>query len=420
MTKPHKKPKLGRYLIIALVMGLVVGQILHMNLVNGELIESVGDYLNLVSSMFLRLIKMIIAPLVFSTLVAGMSKLSDSAVLGRLFIKAMIIFIIGGFLALSLGALLIEVFKPGLVLRDLILSGNNAHSITSAIPTSKITLKSFVENTIPTSAVEGFVTNHIIQVVLFAILFGVGTLATGSKGTIIFDFFDSVSHTMFKVTGYIMLLAPIAVFTSITRLVMGSGISVIHHYLVYMLEFYFGLLIIWIAYVIIGYLITGRRFTVFLKSVAGLFGISFASASSEIALPGLLVALEKFGVSNKISSFVLPLGYSFNLEASMLNCTFATIFIIQLYGYHLSLTQEIIMLFMLMITSKGMAGVPRASLVIVATTLTAFGYPEAGVLVLLPIDSFLDMGRSATNVLANAMSAIIVDRWEKKHNHQNT
>jgi Na+/H+-dicarboxylate symporter len=417
MTQVHKKPKLGRYLTIALILGLAAGQLLHMNLVDREWIQSISDNLNLVSSMFLRLIKMIIAPLVFATLVAGMSKLGDSASLGRIFLKSMIVFLVGGFFALILGALLVEVFKPGEVLHNLILSGNNASAIASAIPSTKITLKSFVEGIIPASAVEGFVANHIIQVVLFAIFFGVGTLGIGSKGTIIFDFFDSVSHVMFKVTGYIMLLAPIAVFTSITHLVMGSGIAVIYHYLVYILEFYFGLVIIWVVYLSIGYIIAGRRFNVLLKSLGGLFGISFASASSEVALPGVLVALEKFGVSPKIGSFVLPLGYSFNLTASMLNCTFATIFIIQLYGYSLTLTQEVIMLLMLMVTSKGMAGVPRASLVIVATTLTAFGYPETGVLVLLPIDSFLDMGRSATNVLANAMSVLMVDRWEKKHNH---
>lgn len=244
MTTVNKKTKLGHYLTIGLIMGLITGQILHMNLIDREFIKSVGENLNLVSSLFLRLIKMIIAPLVFATLVSGLSKLGDSSALGRLFLKAMIIFIIGGFLSLTLGAVLIEVFRPGVALHDLLLTGNNASTLTTAIPTAKITLKSFVEGIIPSSAVEGFVTNHIIQVVLFAILFGIGALSIGSRGKIIFDFFDAVSHVMFKVTGYIMLLAPIAVFTSITHLVMGNGLSVILNYLVYILEFYFGLFII--------------------------------------------------------------------------------------------------------------------------------------------------------------------------------
>ena len=417
MTAHQKKPKLGRYLVIALVLGLITGELLHRQVTDPVLLKTISTNLDLVSAMFLRLIKMIIAPLVFATLISGISKLGDSSALGRLFLKAMILFIVGGFLSLTLGAALIEVFKPGQVMHDVLLNGGNAETIKAAVPAAQITLKSFLESIIPTSAAEGFVTNHIIQVVLFAILFGIAALSLGSRATIVFDFFESVSQIMFKVTGYIMLLAPLAVFTSIAHLIMGNGMGIVVHYLVYILEFYLGLAIIWAVYLTIGYLMVGRRFTVLLKSLSGLFGISFASASSEVALPGVLVALEKFGIGKKISGFVLPLGYSFNLEASMLNCTFATIFIIQLYGYNISFSQEVLMLFMLLLTSKGMAGVPRASLVIVATTLTAFGYPDAGVLILLPIDSFLDMGRSATNVLANAMSAVIIDRWEKNHDH---
>lgn len=420
MEKP-KQSKLGRYIVFALIAGITVGQLTHIGISNKEILSNMSTYLDLISTAFLRLIKMIIAPLVFTTLVVGIAKMDDSRALGRMFLKSMTIFVIGGFFSLSLGVLLVELFKPGVALHSVLANSLNGelNNVANNVCTNcQMSVKSFMESIIPSSAMQGFVENHILQVIVLAIFVGVAGVALGEPVKPVFVFFDMMSKIFFKIIGYVMYLAPIAVFSSITKLVMGSGIGVISLYLVYAVEFYTGLAIIWIVLLSIGMLVVGKRLFKILKPMLPLYGMSFASSSSEVALPGILDNLEKQGVSKKVSGFVIPMGYSFNLEASMLNCTFATIFIIQLYGYHIDLATEIVMLFMLMLTSKGIAGVPRVSLVIVAATLTAFGYPETGVLILLPIDSFMDMGRSATNAFANTMSAIFVDRWERKYNHE--
>jgi Na+/H+-dicarboxylate symporter len=419
-VKETSKSRLGTYILIALFLGIITGHFAHSGITDPTTIKDVSSYLDLVSSAFLRLIKMIIAPLVFTTLVTGIAKMEDAKVLGRLFAKAMTIFIVGGFFSLTLGVVLVEYFKPGIALHNVLMNSTNADlgSAASSVCTNcQMTAKSFMESIIPSSAMQGFVENHILQVIVLAIFMGVAGVSIGEPAAPVFKFFDMVSQIMFKVIGYIMYLAPFAVYSAITKLVMGSGIGVISLYLVYAIEFYLGLGIIWLVLLTIGFIVVGKRLFTILKPMLPLYGTSFASSSSEVALPGILANLETQGVSKKVSGFVIPMGYSFNLEASMLNCTFATIFIIQLYGYHISLATEITMLFMLMLTSKGIAGVPRVSLVIVAATLTAFGYPETGVLILLPIDSFMDMGRSATNAFANTMSAIFVDRWERKYNH---
>lgn len=421
MAVKTKKSRLGRYVVIALILGILVGQLVRMGVADPTTIKSISGYLDIVSSMFLRLLKMIIAPLVFTTLVTGIAKMGDSKALGRLFLKSMFIFVIGGFASLTLGMLLVEWFQPGKALHGVLLNSTTAEvaqAANSVCTTCGVSLKSFMESVIPASAMQGFVENHILQVLVLALFIGVAGVSIGESVAPVFEFFEMMSQLMFKIIGYIMYLAPFAVFSAITKLVMGSGVSVLSLYLVYALEFYFGLAIIWLILLSIGFLVIGKRLFAILKPMLPLYGTSFAASSSEVALPGILINLDRFGISKKVSSFVIPMGYSFNLEASMLNCTFATIFIIQLYGYHISLSTEITMLFMLMLTSKGIAGIPRVSLVVVAATLTAFGYPEVGVLILLPVDSFMDMGRSATNAFANTMSALFVDKWERKHNHE--
>lgn len=421
MQKKKNSSRLGTYILFGLIAGIIVGQLIHMGITDKALLKDFSTYLDLVSTAFLRLIKMVIAPLVFTTLVVGIAKMEDSRALGRMFLKSMTIFIIGGFFSLTLGVVLVETFKPGIALHNVLANSMNGelNNVANSVCTNcQMTAKSFMESIIPSSSMQGFVENHILQVIILAIFVGVAGVSIGESVAPVFVFFDQMSKIMFKIIGYVMYLAPFAVFTSITKLVMGSGISVISLYLVYAIEFYTGLAIIWLVLLAIGFIVIGKKLFPIIKSMIPLYGTSFAASSSEVALPGILINLEKFGISKKVSGFVIPMGYSFNLEASMLNCTFATIFIIQLYGYHIDLATEIVMLFMLMLTSKGIAGVPRVSLVIVAATLTAFGYPETGVLILLPIDSFMDMGRSATNAFANTMSAIFVDRWEKKYNHE--
>lgn len=420
MEEKAHKSRLGTYIFISLVLAVIVGHFAHVGITDPIRIKSIAANLDLVSVAFLRLIKMIIAPLVFTTLVSGIAKMGDAKALGRMFLKSMIIFMVGGFASLTLGMVLVEWFQPGKALHEVLINSSTAdiaQSANSVCTTCGVTLKSFMESVIPASAMQGFVENHILQVIVVALFIGVAGVSIGEPVAPVFEFFDMMSKLMFKIIGYIMYLAPFAVFAAITKLVMGSGIGVLSLYLVYAAEFYLGLAIIWLVLIGIGLLVRGKRLFAILRPLMPLYGTAFAASSSEVALPGILSGLDRFGISKKVSGFVIPMGYSFNLEASMLNCTFATIFIIQLYGYHISLATEITMLFMLLLTSKGIAGIPRVSLVVVAATLTAFGYPESGVLILLPIDSFMDMGRSATNAFANTMSAIFVDKWEKKHNH---
>ncbi|RTK94326.1 MAG: dicarboxylate/amino acid:cation symporter [Neisseriaceae bacterium] len=418
--KPQKsKSRLGLYIFIALVLGIIAGQTAHIGITDKQTISDISGYLDLGSMLFLRLIKMIIAPLVFTTLVVGIAKMGDGKSLGRVFAKAMFIFMTGGILSLTLGVVLVEFFQPGKALHEALIGAGNgdlAAATNNVCTNCSITLKSFFESLVPDSSLKGFVENHILQVIVVAVFIGVAGISIGESVAPVFQMFDMFSKLMFKIIGYIMYLAPLAVFTSITKLVMGSGMAVLKLYLIYAAEFYLGLGIIWAVYLILGVVIVGKGFFKIIKELSPFYGTAFAASSSEVALPSILQGLENNGISKKISGFIIPLGYSFNLEASMLNCTFATIFIIQLYGYHIDLKTEITMLFMLLVTSKGIAGIPRASLVIVAATLSAFGYPEAGVLILLPVDSFNDMGRSATNAFANTMSALFVNKWEAKYN----
>ncbi|MEN9946926.1 MAG: hypothetical protein RLZZ293_1312 [Pseudomonadota bacterium] len=422
MVVKAEKSNLGRYILLSLFLAVIVGYCAHIGISNPKTITKVSNILDVMSQSFLRLIKMVIAPLVFTTLVTGIAKMGDSKSLGRLFLKSMIIFTIGGFASLSLGVLLVEFFKPGVELHKALISSTNTDisQTANAICTNcGVTMSSFMESIIPQSALQGFVENHILQVVVLAMFVGVAGISIGESVAPVFEFFDMFSQILFKIIGYIMYLAPFAVFSAITKIIMGSGLSVLSLYIVYAAEFFLGLAIIWIGFIGVGLIIDTKRTIQVIKAFLPIYGTAFAASSSEVALPNILGGLDKFGVSRKISGFVIPMGYSFNLAASMLNCTFATIFIIQLYGYQIDLGTEITMLLMLMLTSKGIAGVPRVSLVIVATTLAAFGYPEAGVLILLPIDSFNDMGRSATNAMANTMAALYVDCWERKHNNKN-
>lgn len=412
--KQNSSSKLGRNVFLALIIGIIFGQLVRTQINNQELLNQIYGYLNIVSSIFLRLIKMIIAPLVFTTLVAGIAKLTDVKSLGRMFFKSMVIFLIGGIIALSVGMIIVDYFEPGKALSQVLLSShsNLVPQSSSVHLSSNLSLKKFIEDLVPVSVVEGFANNHIIQVVVFAIFFGIAGVSLGEKTVSVFDFFNKVSYLFFKITEYIMKLAPIAVFCAVSGIIINSGLTVIGSYLVYVLEFILCLIILWTIMIGLGYIFLGKQVFTLLKMLAGCLGISFSTSSSEAVFPIVLEKLKDFGVEPKTSGFVMPLGYSFNLIASMLNCSFATLFIIQLHGYTLTTTQKIIMLITLMFTSKGISGVPRVSLVIVAATLASLGIPEAAVLILFPIDGFLDMARSATNIFANALATTFVDKWE--------
>jgi Na+/H+-dicarboxylate symporter len=400
--------RLTQYILIALVIGIVAGYV-----VNSSFSGSAAAFaarVELLPFAFLRLIKMIIAPLVFSTLVVGIAKMGDINTVGRVGGKALGWFIFASLLSLTLGLILVETLEPGKVMQLEIPEA--AAAASSGVQGGALTLKGFIEHLIPTSMADAMSRNEILQIVVFSLFFGVAMAALGERGRVVVDVLDTVSHIMLKVTGYVMLFAPLAVFGALAGSVAKEGLEIVGVYGIFMGEFYLGLIILWALLVTLGGLIIGPRIVRLIRRVREPTILAFSTASSEAAYPKTLEELERFGCSNRVASFVLPLGYSFNLDGSMMYCTFAVMFIAQVYGIELSFGQQLMMVAILMLTSKGMAGVPRASLVVIAATLGQFNIPETGLLLLLGVDHFLDMGRSATNVIGNSVATAVVSKWE--------
>ena len=362
----------------------------------------------LLSDIFLRLIKMIVAPLVFTTLVVGVAKVGDIKAVGRIGGKTMLWFLSASLMSLVLGMVMVNIFKPGEAMN---LPLPSSHTDTG-IKGAALSVKDFISHIVPKSFAESMATNEILQIVVFSLFFGVATAAIGEKGKIVIEFFDSVAHIILKVTGYVMNFAPFAVFGAMAAIVAKQGISVLSTYALFIGEFYSSMLILWILLIFVGYLILKRRVFNLMDRMKEPVMLAFSTASSEAAYPRTMLQLERFGCKDKIVSFVLPLGYSFNLDGSMLYMTFASLFIAQSYGIHLSFEQQVTMLLILMLTSKGIAGVPRASLVVIAGTIATFNIPEAGLALLIGIDPLLDMGRSATNVIGNSIATAVVSKWE--------
>ena len=405
----NNRNRLTAHILIGLALGIVVGFFANAGLANPA---AFADMLSLVTTVFLRLIKMIIAPLVFSTLVVGIARMGDTREVGRIGIKALGWFVIASVISLSLGLILVNLFRPGdaLALSNLVPAAGTASGIT----TSSLSLKEFVTHLVPASIVDGMARNEILQIVIFSLFFGTAAAAVGERAKPLVDAIDGVAHIMLKVTGYVMNLAPLAVFAAVCAIIAKSGLGVLKTYGVFMAEFYFGIAVLWIVLIFIGFLFLGPRVLRLLVELREPTLLAFSTASSEAAFPKTLEGLERFGVRNRIAAFVLPIGYSFNLDGSMMYCTFAVVFIAQAYGIEMSLGAQITMMLVLMLTSKGMAGVPRASLVVIAATLAQFNIPEAGLLLLLGIDHFLDMARSATNVIGNGIATAVVAKWENE------
>src|SRR5215470_3950682 len=402
------KLKLTTWILIAMLAGIAVGWMCHELLPSPESAKNVAGYISLFTDVFLRLIKMIIAPLVFSTLVVGIAHMGDAKALGRIGLKTMGWFICASLMSLLLGLVLVNILRPG---DGLNLPLPDASASTN-LKTASLSLKEFVTHLVPKSVFEAMANNEILQIVVFSVFFGAAAASFGEKAGVVIDWVEQVSHVMLKVTGYVMALAPIAVFAAMASIVTTQGLGVLWTYGKFMGEFYFGIVILWGLLAVAGFLFLGPRIGRLLSLIREPILLAFSTASSEAAYPKTLEQLERFGASKKITSFVLPLGYSFNLDGSMMYCTFATLFIAQAYKIPLDLGQQFTMLLILMVTSKGMAGVPRASLVIIAATLAQFNIPEAGLLLILGIDQFLDMGRSATNVVGNSVATAVVAKWE--------
>ena len=362
----------------------------------------------LLSDIFLRLIKMIVAPLVFTTLVVGVAKVGDINAVGRIGGKTMLWFLSATLLSLTLGMILVNVFRPGetmnLPLPDA--------SIDTGIQKAALSLKDFITHVFPKSFAEAMANNEILQIVVFSLFFGVATAAIGEKGAIVIKAMDAFAHVILKVTGYVMNFAPFAVFGAMTAIIAKQGLGILSTYTIFIGEFYLGLLLLWLLLIFIGFLILKKRIFRLVNGLKEPVLLAFSTASSEAAYPKTMLQLERFGCKDKIVSFVLPLGYSFNLDGSMMYMTFASLFIAQAYGIHLGFEQQLSMLLILMLTSKGIAGVPRASLVVIAGTIATFNIPEAGLALLIGIDPLLDMGRSATNVVGNSVATAVISKWE--------
>ncbi|GGY03956.1 dicarboxylate/amino acid:cation symporter [Paludibacterium paludis] len=408
-----KSSKLTTWILIAMVLGILTGYAVRSLNTSPDAVKSFADNISILTDIFLRLIKMIIAPLVFATLVAGIAKMGDGKSVGRVGGKTMLWFITASLISLLLGLVMVNLLKPGI---GLSLPLPDIHAATG-IETTNLTFKEFITHAFPKSVFEAMAKNEILQIVVFSVFFGSAAAALGPRAKLLVDMMDVVGHVMLKVTGYVMSLAPIAVFAAISAVVAKQGLGILASYGTFMGEFYLSIAILWGCLMLMGSLFLGRRVITLMRSVREPSLLAFTTASSEAAYPKTLEQLERFGCSNKIASFVLPMGYSFNLDGSMMYCTFATIFIAQAYGIQLTLSQEISMLLILMLTSKGMAGVPRASLVVIAATLAQFNIPEAGLLLLLGVDHFLDMARSATNVVGNSIATAVVAKWEGELKH---
>ena len=376
--------------------------------INGDAREDKITYFSILSDIFLRLIKMIIAPLVFTTLVVGVAKVGDIKSVGRIGGRTLLWFLTATFVSLLLGMLMVNLFEPGRTMH-LMLPDSSANT---GIKTAGLSLKDFVGHIFPKSIFEAMANNEILQIVVFALFFGIATASIGEKGEIVIKAMDAIAHVIFKITGYVIQLAPVAVFGAITAVVAKQGLGILSTYALFIGEFYFSLALLWVIIISAGFVVLRRSVFTLVGRMKEAILIAFGTSTSEAAYPKVLLELERFGCSNKIVSFVLPLGYSFNLDGAMIYMTFASLFLAQAYNMHLSLTSQFTMLLVLMLTSKGVAGVPRASLVVIAGTMAMFNIPEAGLALLIGIDPILDMGRSATSVLGNAVATGVISKWE--------
>ena len=397
------------YILIGMILGIFVGYLCNTN-ADPATAKSIAGYFSILTDIFLRLIKMIIGPLVFSTLVVGIVHVGDTASLSRIGFLTIAWFLSASIVSLLLGVIMVEWLDPGVGL-GLPLPEKGADVVVKA---GTLTLKDFITHVFPRSFFEAMSTNEILQIVVFSLFTGVALSSIGEAGKKLTEILDQLVMVMLLITGYVMKFAPIAVFAAIAATITTQGLGILGTYVKFVGGFYLSLILLWGVLMLAGSAVIGRRIFDLARQIREPLLLAFSTASSEAAYPKTLEGLVQFGVPKRIASFVLPLGYSFNLDGSMMYCTFATIFIAQAYGIDLSVSQQATMLLLLMLTSKGMAGVPRASLVVIAATLTFFGIPEEGLLLILAVDQFLDMGRSATNVVGNAVATSVVAKWNDK------
>ncbi|OAB29173.1 Na+/H+-dicarboxylate symporter [Flavobacterium fryxellicola] len=419
-TITTKKPSffsgLTGQILIAMVLGAILGIVIH-NWISPEDAKAFSKKINILATIFIRLVQMIISPLVFTTLVVGIAKLGDIKAVGRIGGKAMGWFFTASFVSLLLGMFFVNMLKPGVGLNLPSIDLASASEVTAK--TQNISFENFIEHIVPKSIFEALATNEILQIVIFSIFFGLAAASLGDYVKPVTNALEKTSHIVLKMVNYVMKFAPIGVFGAI------AGVFAVRDfqelaitYFKFFGSFLIGISSLWVVLILVGYIFLKSRMTVLLKRIVSPLIIAFGTTSSEAVFPKLTEELERFGVKDRIVSFMLPLGYSFNLDGSMMYMTFASIFIAQAYGIDLDLGTQMTMLLVLMLTSKGIAGVPRASLVVVAATCGMFDIPIEGIALILPIDHFCDMFRSATNVLGNALATSVVGQWEGENQNE--
>ena len=404
-----KSNKLTLYILVAMILGAILGYIIYKNY-DAVYIEKFSKNIKLLTTIFLRLVQMIIAPLVFTTLVVGIAKLGDLKTVGRVGGKAMLWFITASLVSLLIGLVLVNIFKPGLGIDLSNADMSGAKDVMGK--TQTFSMINFIEHVFPKSMFEAMANNEILQIVIFSIFFGVAAAAIGDAAKGFIKALETVSHIILKMVGYVMNFAPLGVFGAIAAVIATKGLAIFIFYGKYLMYFLFGIGVLWIVLLGVGFIILGKRLPSLLKHITTPLVIAFSTTSSEAVFPKLTEELEKFGCKDKIVSFILPLGYSFNLDGSMMYMTFASLAIAQAYGIQIDFATQLTMLLVLMLTSKGIAGVPRASLVVVTATCAMFNIPPEGIALILPIDNFCDMFRSATNVLGNSLATTVVSKWE--------
>ncbi len=404
-----KGNRLTAYILISMAVGILVGYVIHTTS-SAAFQTSFSTNIKLLSGIFIRLVQMIIAPLVFTTLVVGIAKLGDLKTVGRVGGKAILWFVTASLASLLIGLVLVNFFQPG---KYIDLSQKDVESLADLSTKGKsFSLQNFVEHVIPKSFVEAMATNEILQIVVFSIFFGVAAASLGDYAKPLIKALEVASHIILKMVNYVMNFAPVGVFGAIAAVVAAKGLGIFNFYLKYFSFFLIGIAVLWALLISVGFLILKGRMKELLRRISGPLLIAFSTTSSEAVFPKLTEELERFGCRDRIVAFVLPLGYSFNLDGSMMYMTFASLAIAQAYNVPLSLGTQLTMLLVLMLTSKGIAGVPRASLVVVLATCSMFNIPPEGVALILPIDHFCDMFRTATNVVGNALATSVVSKWE--------
>jgi Na+/H+-dicarboxylate symporter len=411
-SSTHSPSRLTTYIMVALLLGIATGYACNALASSPADAKVIADYFSIVSDIFLRMIKMIIAPLVFATVVSGITSLGSSGgAVGRIAFKALGWFITASVVSLLLGLLLANLIQPG---HGLGLALPDAGATTN-VQAGGLNLKDFAAHVFPASVVQAMATNEVLQILVFSIFFGfaLSSLKTTVARTLATSI-DELVPVMLRFTDFVMRFAPLGVFAAMAAVITTQGLGVLVTYGKFVSAFYFGLAILWVVIIAVGSLVLGGSITSLLKLLRQPMMIAFSTSSSEAAFPKMIEQLMRFGVSERIAGFVLPLGYSFNLDGSMMYQTFAALFVAQAFGIEMSITTQITMLLVLMVSSKGIAGVPRASLVVVAATLPTFGLPTAGLVLLIGIDQFIDMGRTMTNVIGNGVATAVVAKWENE------